>query len=89
MGVSKRLRFAIFQRDDFTCKYCGRSPPDVVLHCDHEFPRARGGNDHPLNLVTACSDCNSGKSDKMLMHDERALPWDLELLGLELDWEVW
>lgn len=62
MAVSKRLRFAIFERDEHTCRYCGRSSPEVVLEIDHVLAVAFGGTDTADNLVTACRDCNSGKS---------------------------
>ncbi len=29
MSLSKRQRFAILERDDFACRYCGRRAPDV------------------------------------------------------------
>jgi hypothetical protein len=38
----------------------------VLLEADHIEPVAKGGTDDFLNLVTACKDCNSGKSDKRL-----------------------
>lgn len=63
MAVSKRTRFEVFKRDRFTCQYCGRTPPTVVLQIDHVIARSDGGPDDPLNLVTACEDCNLGKSD--------------------------
>lgn len=62
MAVSKRLRFEILRRDNHTCRYCGRSSPDVVLNIDHVVPTTLGGTDDPANLVAACFDCNSGKS---------------------------
>jgi hypothetical protein len=62
MAVSKRLRFEILRRDNHACRYCGRSAPDVALTVDHVVPVTLGGSDHPTNLVTACTDCNSGKS---------------------------
>lgn len=62
MAVSKRLRFEILRRDDHTCRYCGRSAPDVPLRVDHVIPEALGGTDDPTNLVTACEPCNTGKS---------------------------
>jgi hypothetical protein len=61
MAVGKRLRFEVFKRDAFTCAYCGRTPPDVLLHIDHIVPLAAGGTDALDNLITACSDCNLGK----------------------------
>lgn len=62
MSISKKKRFAIFARDGFTCRYCGRKPPEVVLEPDHIIPRARGGDDDESNLITSCFDCNRGKS---------------------------
>ena len=64
--VSKRLRFNVFKRDGFTCVYCGRKTPDVVLEIDHIVPVSKGGNSAIENLSTACMDCNRGKSDKSL-----------------------
>jgi len=64
--IPKKLRFEILNRDDFTCRYCGQSAPDVVLHADHIKPVAKGGTNDPSNLVAACSACNGGKSDKLL-----------------------
>jgi hypothetical protein len=62
MAVSRRLRFEILRRDGMTCRYCGAKAPDVVLTVDHVIPVTLGGGDEPNNLVTACADCNSGKS---------------------------
>lgn len=62
MAVSRRLRFEILRRDGYTCRYCGAKAPDVALEVDHVIPQALGGGDTPNNLVTACEDCNSGKS---------------------------
>lgn len=62
MAVSKRLRFEVFRRDNHACRYCGKTAPDVPLTVDHVVPVALGGCDDPSNLVTACRDCNSGKS---------------------------
>ena len=62
MALSKRLRFEVFRRDNHTCRYCGATAPDVKLTVDHVTPQVLGGTDDPTNLVTACQDCNSGKS---------------------------
>jgi hypothetical protein len=66
MTLSVRKRFEVFKRDDFTCRYCGRKSPDVILEVDHIVPRADGGSDDEMNLLTSCWECNSGKSDKPL-----------------------
>lgn len=60
--VSRRLRFEILRRDNHTCRYCGAIAPDVKLTVDHVMPAALGGSNDPTNLVTACVDCNSGKT---------------------------
>ena len=61
-SISRRLRFEILRRDGHTCRYCGGSAPNVALAVDHVIPVALGGTDEPGNLVTACRDCNSGKT---------------------------
>ena len=66
VSVSKSLRFEVFKRDSFTCQYCGRKAPDVILNADHIDPVANGGPTTILNLITACKDCNAGKSDRKL-----------------------
>lgn len=63
VSISKRVRFEVFKRDDFTCRYCGRHPPDVLLEVDHIIPVAEGGTNDEENLATACFDCNRGKAD--------------------------
>lgn len=68
-AISKKLRFEVFKRDNFTCQYCGKSSPDVVLQIDHIKPVAKGGDNDIMNLVTSCADCNSGKSDRELSDD--------------------
>jgi hypothetical protein len=62
-GLSKRVRFEVFKRDGFRCQYCGATPLQSPLHCDHVEPVAGGGSNDMDNLVTACQDCNLGKSD--------------------------
>lgn len=59
--VRPSLRFEVFRRDDFRCRYCGRRSPEVVLHVDHRVPWSLGGATSLENLVTACRDCNLGK----------------------------
>ena len=56
----------MFKRDSFTCQYCGKKAPEVILAVDHIEPVAKGGADDMLNLITSCFDCNSGKSDRTL-----------------------
>ena len=61
------LRFAIMKRDHYRCRICGRKASDRrSLEVDHKVPVARGGTNHPSNLWTLCTTCNSGKSDSLL-----------------------
>lgn len=69
MALSKKLRFEVFKRDSFTCQYCGKSAPDVILHVDHIDPKSKGGKDNIVNLITSCADCNLGKKDRRLDDD--------------------
>jgi len=64
--IPKSLRFEVFKRDSFTCQYCGRKAPEVVLEIDHIEPVSKGGTNDILNLITACKDCNAGKGDRQL-----------------------
>jgi hypothetical protein len=61
MAIGKKKRFDVFKRDGFKCKYCGQSPPGVVLEVDHLDPKCNGGSDDEHNLITSCFDCNRGK----------------------------
>lgn len=92
-SISQKLRFEILHRDGFKCRYCGRGAGDVEIEIDHVHPVAKGGTNEPDNLVSACFDCNSGKSDRVLrplvtrrdapkMKDQRAPP--PQWRGLEL-----
>ncbi len=64
--LSKKTRFEVFKRDSFICQYCGAVPPTVVLEVDHIKPVSKGGDNSVDNLITACFDCNRGKSNNEL-----------------------
>lgn len=61
------IRFRVFWRDRFTCQYCGRKAPEIVLELDHVIPVSKGGRTTMQNLVTACRECNAGKQ-AILLH---------------------
>ena len=86
MSIGKSLRFEIFARDGFTCQYCGRRPPDVILEVDHIHPESKGGTADPINLITACFDCNRGKSAKVI--SEIAPRPDADLTYLKVQQEL-
>lgn len=65
-SISPKLRFSVLERDGFMCRYCGRSPPDVILHCDHIVPVCEGGQNTIDNIVSACEPCNLGKGARTM-----------------------
>jgi 5-methylcytosine-specific restriction endonuclease McrA len=78
MPVARRLtpEWRIFERDEFTCIYCGRSPAkgdNCVLVVDHVDPVIDGGSNEASNLVTACYVCNKGKKATRIRSERRAL----------------
>ena len=60
-AIPSAVRRAV--RADGRCVYCGA--PDAA-EIDHIQPWARGGTHDVSNLVPACVDCNSSKSDRLL-----------------------
>lgn len=78
-ALSKRLRFRIFARDGFKCRYCGVSSAQAVLVIDHVIPVAEGGIDDEANLITACEPCNQGKAAKRI---EQFMPTEDDRLRL-------
>ena len=57
-----RTRWQVFQRDNFTCQYCGKKATQVELEVDHKVSRHNGGDNSFSNLITACFECNRGKT---------------------------
>jgi 5-methylcytosine-specific restriction endonuclease McrA len=58
----KRVR--IYIRDKYRCQYCGEKKTAPELTLDHIMPRSRGGDNSPVNIVTACLQCNNRKRDR-------------------------
>lgn len=76
-GIGKKTRFEVFKRDSFTCQYCGRHAPDVILEVDHIIPVAEGGKNSLTNLITSCRDCNRGKG-KIRLNNSQELDKQFE-----------
>ena len=56
-------REAVFVRDKYTCKVCGKSIKDgAVLRVHHNIHRDKGGSDSVDNLVTVCTSCHTSKN---------------------------
>lgn len=84
--ISRPRRYAIFERDDWQCKLCGRLTkkdqwqnwdgrtymPDAPT-IDHILPVSKGGTNDEANLQTAHWSCNSAKSDGVLKPEQLRL----------------
>lgn len=57
-------RMGVYNRDNFTCQYCGSKDSDLTL--DHVYPRHLGGSHTWENLVACCKKCNYNKAGKTL-----------------------
>jgi 5-methylcytosine-specific restriction endonuclease McrA len=58
----KLTRLEIFNRDKYTCQYCGKESKQLTL--DHVIPRYRGGVQTWENVVSACASCNRKKAGR-------------------------
>lgn len=72
-AIGKKLRFEVFKRDEFSCVYCGATPPSVVLQIDHIHPVVEGGTNAIDNLITSCQPCNIGKGANLLTNIPQSL----------------
>jgi len=70
-GAWAVLREAAFERDGWTCRYCGKK--GSRLECDHVIPVSQGGRHVMENLATACAKCNRDKSGQTPEQWGRAL----------------
>ena len=56
-------RDAVYRRDKYRCRFCGRKTRNLTI--DHILPLSRGG--HPekkANLLTSCQQCNQRKANR-------------------------
>ena len=58
----KLTRLEVFNRDQYTCQYCGKEIRQLTL--DHVIPRHRGGEHTWENVVSACVPCNRHKAGR-------------------------
>ncbi len=58
----KLNRLEIFDRDRYTCQYCGKETRELTI--DHVIPRRQEGQHSWENLVSACIPCNRRKAGR-------------------------
>jgi len=60
----------LFARDRYRCQFCGRRDLELgyreCLTRDHLVPLSRGGSNAWVNVVTACSTCNTRKGNRLM-----------------------
>lgn len=61
----KFCRQTVFERDKFTCQYCGKKFENHDLNLDHVIPRQKGGETSWENVVCSCIRCNTRKANKL------------------------
>jgi hypothetical protein len=82
--ISAERRFALLQREEFTCAFCGAYPGNDRLNIAHIYPHSLGGTDHDNNLVVACDRCNNGTGTLV------AIPRPMLAGGKDGDgWLIW
>ena len=59
--ISASKRWAVWERDNFTCQICGSRR---FLSVDHIIPESKGGKLNMDNLQTLCRTCNSRKGNR-------------------------
>ena len=65
--ANREVRFSrlnIYQRDKYSCQYCGRRHAAEELTFDHVVPQVQGGQATWENIVTACLACNNRKGGR-------------------------
>jgi len=61
----KFTRYNVFERDQNTCQYCGKTFDRSDLNLDHVLPRDRGGETSWENIVCSCIPCNTKKGNRL------------------------
>lgn len=59
-------RHKVFERDSYKCRYCGKQLTRFTATLDHVKAISAGGDNSYENLMTACLDCNSKKTGRLL-----------------------
>jgi predicted restriction endonuclease len=64
--IPASIRVSVLTRDNYKCRFCGRSSTQIQLEVDHIKPFSQGGSHEINNLQTLCIDCNRGKGARHL-----------------------
>ncbi len=62
----QQLRLRVFERDNWTCRNCGRKDKTLNAHHVHYHPYAEGPWDYDTETIIAlCSDCHSDEHTEL------------------------
>ena len=84
-NISASARATVYERDSYTCQFCGLTPEPDQLSIDHLVPVSRGGLDEITNYVTCCRSCNSRKSNTPLEEFAQRISISIESLPVHGD----
>lgn len=66
--IKPNVRMKVLRRDNYSCRKCGRKPPEVKLEVDHRIPwswnKTEKMSENPNDYITLCRECNIGKGNK-------------------------
>jgi len=79
------MRLGVFERDGFTCQFCGQTLVPAELTIDHLVPLSKGGLDEPTNYVTSCRPCNELKAALPLAEFPKKINVSIEELPVHGD----
>ena len=63
--VSRFRKRVLFNRDDWSCQYCGKKLGWGNVTIDHVLPKCRGGKTTWKNCVVCCKNCNKVKGARL------------------------
>lgn len=55
--IPQELKQEVWKRDEFTCRFCGKTTTWEEVHILFDIPPESGGKMEPTNLLTVCSQC--------------------------------
>lgn len=77
MGSAKigdELKREIWRRDEFTCRFCGKTTAWDEVEVVYELPLDCGGKEDPSNLISVCAQCIwEGKTAPVPEEDKKRL----------------
>lgn len=84
-NINRDIRLEVYERDNYTCQYCGCKFDTESLSIDHLIPVRLGGHNEITNYVTACRSCNSRKNATPLEQFAKRINIQIEDLPIHGD----